>query len=109
MTSMHSTPAEGNFCDEHGKAQKLATVSVWTNPTTRQTLTISEDRLGNGQKIYFLSNGPYHSHLLWIKIITPTIQTDNGEGANTRVGKGASESDHKTRKTSPIHKSTKQP
>jgi hypothetical protein len=34
MTGMHSTPAEGNFCDEHGKAQKLATVSVWTNLTT---------------------------------------------------------------------------
>jgi hypothetical protein len=27
MTSMHSTPAEGNFRDEHRKAQKLATVS----------------------------------------------------------------------------------
>jgi len=38
--------------------------------------------------------------------LSPTIQTDTGEGANTRVGK---ESDHKTRKTSPIHKLTKQP
>jgi len=26
MTSKNSTPAEGNFCDEHRKAQKLATV-----------------------------------------------------------------------------------
>jgi len=34
MTSKNSTPAEGNFCDEHRKAQKLATVSAWTNLTT---------------------------------------------------------------------------
>jgi hypothetical protein len=34
MTSMHSTPAKGNFCVEHGKAQKLVTASVWTNLTT---------------------------------------------------------------------------
>ena len=38
LTNMHSTQAEGNFCDEHEKAQKLATVrdiihtwGVWTN------------------------------------------------------------------------------
>ena len=34
MTSMHSTPAEDSFCDEHRKAQKLAIESVWINLTT---------------------------------------------------------------------------
>jgi len=61
------------------------------------------------KKSYFLTTGPYYSHLPWFKIITPTIQTDTGEGTNIRVGKGASESDQMTRKTSPSHKPTKQP
>jgi hypothetical protein len=26
----------------------------------------------------------YHSHLLWLKIFTPIVQTDVGEGHNTR-------------------------
>jgi len=53
----------------------------------------------------FPSYGPYHcqqlyiSHLLRFKIITPTIQTDSGEGVSTK--------DQKTMKTSPIHESTK--
>jgi len=49
----------------------------------------------------------YHSHLLWFKIITPTIQTDIGVGPNTRVRKGASTSGCKTNKTGPINESTK--
>jgi len=49
--------------------------------------------------------GPYHcqklynSHLLRFKIITPTIQTDTGEGGSPK--------DQKTMKTSPIHEPTK--
>jgi hypothetical protein len=45
----------------------------------------------------------YHSDLLWFKIITPTIETDIVEGTTTRGRKGALNSDHKTRKTSPFH------
>ena len=69
-------------------------------------LPYQQTDLGMDKKNYFFTTGPYHSHLLWFKIIIPIIQTDNGEGANTRVGK---ESDHKMRKSSPIHKLTKQP
>jgi hypothetical protein len=55
------------------------------------------------------SSGPnhpqqlYHSHLSWFKIITPTIQTDIGEGPSIRDRKGASTSYHKTKKTSSFH------
>ena len=38
LTNMHSPSVKGNFCDEHGKAVKLAIVQdtwvVWTNMTT---------------------------------------------------------------------------
>jgi hypothetical protein len=50
----------------------------------------------------------YHSHLLWFKIITPTLQTGVGEGPNTRGRKGVLNTDHKARKTSPVHLPTKQ-
>jgi hypothetical protein len=53
------------------------------------------------------SSGPYHSCLLWFKIITPTIQTDIGEGPITRGGKGVLTSNRKSEKTSPIHEVTK--
>ena len=53
MTSINSTPAEGNFCDEHGKAQKLATVSVWTNLTTWQILPYQQTDLGMDKKAIF--------------------------------------------------------
>jgi hypothetical protein len=49
----------------------------------------------------------YHAHFFLLKIITLTIPTDTGEGPNTRGRKGASTSEHKTRKTSPIHQPTK--
>jgi len=60
-----------------------------------------------------LPSGPYHSeqlyhsHLLWFKIITLSLQTDISEGSNTRVRNGASTSGCKTEKTSPTHESTK--
>jgi hypothetical protein len=54
-----------------------------------------------------LSSGPYHSHLLWFKIITPTIQTDIGEGPIARGGKGALTSNCKSEKANPIHEVTK--
>jgi hypothetical protein len=44
---------------------------------------------------------------LWFKIITSTTQTDNAEENNRRERKGASTSDHKTRKASHIHQPTK--
>jgi len=53
------------------------------------------------------SSGPYHSRLLWLKIITLTVQTDIGEGPIKRGGKGTLTSDHKSEKTSPIHEVTK--
>jgi hypothetical protein len=40
--------------------------------------------------------------------ITPVIQTDIGEGPNTRGRNGALTSEHKVRKTSPIHEPPKQ-
>jgi len=40
---------------------------------------------------------------LWFKITTPIIQTDIGEGPNTRGGKGALTSDSKSKMTSPNH------
>jgi len=49
----------------------------------------------------------HHSHFLWFKIITLTIQTDIGEGPNIRGEKGALTSDRKTQKTSPVHEPTK--
>ena len=45
----------------------------------------------------------YHSCLLCFKIITLTLQTDIGEGLNTRGGNGASISDCKMKKTGPIN------
>jgi len=65
------------------------------------------------EKATLPSSGPYHfqqlynSCLLWFKIITLTIQTDTGEGPNTRDRKGALTSDYKPKKTSPTHKPTK--
>ena len=65
------------------------------------------------KEVVLPSSGPYHSqqhyhsHLLWFKIITSAIQTDIGGGPNTRGRKGALTSDCKTKKTSPIHESTK--
>ena len=58
----------------------------------------------------FTSSGPYrsqqlyHSHFLWFKIITLTFQTDIGEDPSTSGRKDASTTNHKTKKTSPIHK-----
>jgi hypothetical protein len=53
------------------------------------------------------SSGPYHSHLLWFRIITLSVQTDVAEGSNARSRKGALTSDCKTKKSSPIHEPTK--
>jgi len=59
------------------------------------------------------SSGPYHSEqlyhscLLWFKINTPTFQTDIDEEPNIRGGKGALTSDHKTKKTNPVHEPNK--
>jgi len=48
-----------------------------------------------------------HSRLVWFKIMTVIIQTD-GEGRNTRDREGASNADHKARKTCSIRQTTKQ-
>jgi hypothetical protein len=49
----------------------------------------------------------YHSHFLWFKIITYTVEIDSDEGKNTRGRKGASTSNHMTRKTSPTYQPAK--
>lgn len=49
----------------------------------------------------YYSQQLYHSHLLWFKIITPTIQTDIGEGPSTRGKKGALTSDQRQRRQAP--------
>jgi hypothetical protein len=45
----------------------------------------------------------YHSCLLCFKIITLTIQTDIGQELSTKGGTGATTSDRKMKKTSPIN------
>lgn len=45
----------------------------------------------------------FQSCLLWLKIITLTSQTDTGKERNATDREGAFKSNHKTRKTSPIH------
>ena len=50
----------------------------------------------------------YHSRLLWFKIITVSIQTDIAEKPNTRYKEDASNTDHRSGKTSPFHQTTKQ-
>jgi len=93
LTSMHSSPLECNFCDQHGKAMKLAIIQAFN----RHVRYVDKEAI-------LPSCGPYHSSLLWFKIITLTIQTDTGEGRNTRGRKGASTSARRMKKTSPIHK-----
>jgi len=72
------------------------------------THTLLADGLGNGQRSWTL---PFSTALsfspLVVQIITQPIQTDIGEGPNTRGRKSVSTSDCKTKKTSPTHKSTK--
>jgi len=56
---------------------------------------------------FYHSQPFYHSCLLYFNIIPLTIQTDNGKGPNRREEKRAMNSDHKARKTNPIHQPTK--
>ena len=79
-----------------------------SNLTSWRILTILADGLGNNKAVLpsyvpYHFQHLYHSCILWFKITTPIIQTDIGEGPNTRGGKGASTSDSKSKKTSPIH------
>jgi hypothetical protein len=119
---MHSPPSQGNFCDEHRKVVKPATVQnyAWYTRGIRRQIWPHHELLLYYQTdlemdkeailpcpIPYHSQQLYHSHLLWFNIITPTTQADTGEGPNTRGGKGALTSDCKTRKTSPIHQPTK--
>ena len=79
------------------------------NLTAWQSITLLADGLGNGQRSYSSKYGPYHFQQLYhsclscFKIITLTVQTDIGEGLNTRGGKGALTSDRKMKKTSLIN------
>jgi hypothetical protein len=50
---------------------------------------------------HYRSQEFHHSHLLWFKMITPTIQTSSAERPNTKGTKDTLTSDHITRKTSP--------
>jgi hypothetical protein len=45
MTNTYSPPAEGNFCDEHWKAPKLATVKDCTYGVYEQILSHDEHLL----------------------------------------------------------------
>jgi hypothetical protein len=116
--NMHSLPLEGNFCDDHVKAMKLAiiqdcdghmgyvdesdlmtnyySVSRWTWKWTKKLFFQLMDLNHFQQR--------YHFYLLYFKIITLTVRTDIGHGLNTRGGKGASTADRKMKKTSPINK-----
>jgi hypothetical protein len=84
------------------------------NKSGHMTNSYSINRLpGNGQSSSFLPFGFYHyqhfhhSHLLWFKIITLTIQTDISETPNTRCRNGSSNSDHKAWKTNSIYQPPK--
>jgi hypothetical protein len=60
LTNMHSPPAWGNFCDQHGKALKLTiaqdfvtdTWGTWRNLTAWWTIPLA-DRPGIRQRSYF--------------------------------------------------------
>ena len=49
------------------------------------------------KKAIFPPFRPYHSRLLWFKIIIPTIEADNGEGPNIRDGKAETQTTRKER------------
>jgi hypothetical protein len=121
LKNMHSPPLEGNFCDEHGKAMKPAIIQdsnrhmgyVDKNDCMTDSYSISRQTWKWTKKVFLPYSGPYHSQqlyhscLMWFKINTLTFQTDIDEGPNTRDEKGASISDCKTKKMSPIHKPNK--
>jgi hypothetical protein len=60
LTNMHSPPARGKFCDQHGKALKLTiaqdfvtdTWGTWANLTAWWTIPLA-DRPGIRQRSYF--------------------------------------------------------
>ena len=119
LKNLHSPPLEGNFCDEHGKAMKPAIIQDcnrhmgYVDKSDCMTNSYSISKLEMDKEAILPSSGPYHSQqlyhscLLWFKINTPTFQTDIDEEPNTRGRKGASTSDRKTKKTSPVHEPTK--
>jgi hypothetical protein len=111
---MLSPPAEGNLCDEYGRALKSAMVQDYnrhmgmrTNLTAWQTLTLLADGPGSGQRSYStLWTLPFSTVLTFSSLVVQNYHanysTAIGEGPNTRGGKGALNSDHKTRMISPI-------
>jgi hypothetical protein len=54
LTNMYCPPFQGILCNESGNVVKPATVQDrQTRVTARQTVTVLEDTLGNGQKNLF--------------------------------------------------------
>jgi hypothetical protein len=83
---MLSPPAEGNSYDTHGKSLKsVMGKTYWVSgqnwPHNKKTFTPLAVGLQMIKKLIFPSSGiynsqqPYHSRLLWFKIITPTRLT----------------------------------
>lgn len=92
---MYPPPAEGNFCHEHGNAQKLTIVKSYNRDTGytdknnhmansysiskrtwNWTRKLSPSRLANSEQFY-------SHHLLWC-ILTQRFQTCFCQGPNTR-------------------------
>jgi hypothetical protein len=115
MMNLHSPPpAEGNFCDKHGKGLKPAIVQDWVRHGVNGEIHMTNR--------YYIRRLPWKGkeklcfHLLKltilnnflstvIQIITLTIQTDIGEGPNTGGWEGSLNLTRQ-KKVSPIHRPT---
>lgn len=78
--------AEGNFYDKHRKFLTEHMGYVDRSDTMTKYYSIIKKAMEMDEEAIFSPSLNYHyhqfyhSHLLWLKIITPTIHTDNGEG-----------------------------
>jgi hypothetical protein len=119
-TNRHYPPLEDNSCDKHGTAVKMAVIQDYnrhmgyvdkrdcmTNPCSISRRT---SKWTNEIFLHLLDVTILNSCIILtsvLQIIASTFHTYIGEGPNTRGRKGASTSDHKTKKTNPIHEQTK--
>jgi hypothetical protein len=81
-------------------------LDMWTNPTIWQALTPLADGTGNEHRNYFptFCTLPFTTLVILTSCdskLSHTIQTDISDRPNTSGRKGASNSGHKARKTSP--------
>jgi len=103
---MFFLPAEGNFCDKHGKFLRPAPVQNYNShikQVDKSTNLMAQLRplTDNTQKRSFFPPSKiyhfkkcYHSCHLIFKIITLTIETDLGERSNTRQVERTLNSNH---------------